>query len=133
MPFRTSHQKRQHFAVLAQDEPLVVGRSRAFDSTYLSADADYMKVLDEGTVVAVDSTTSKYVPYSAGASYGTGSDTPVGITTQPYDMTYGYRDIAPAVMAVLLEDYCQIYGSGRGSINSTVKTALPLIIWKNIS
>lgn len=133
MPFRTSHQKRQHFSVLAQDEPLVVGRSRNFDSSYLAIDADYMYVLDEGVVVAVDSTTSKYVPYSAGASYGTGSDTPVGITTQHYDMTYGAKAIAPAINAVLLEDYCQIYGSGRGSIDSTVKTALPLIMWKNIS
>jgi hypothetical protein len=131
MPFRTSHEKRQHFSVLAQDQPLVQTTNREFDRSYLAIDADYMYVLDEGVVVAVDSTTSKYVPYSAGASYGTGSDTAVGITTMHYDMTYGAKFIAPAIQAVLLEDYCQIYGSGRGSISAAVKTALPLLMWRS--
>ena len=133
MPFRTSHQKRQHFDVLAEAQPLSIERSRVFDSSYLAIDADYMYVLDEGTVVAVDSTTSKYVPYSLGASYGTGSDTPVGVTITHYDMTYGAQAIAPAVHATLLEDYCQIYGGAKGTISAAVKTALPLIMWRNIS
>ena len=130
MPFRTSHQKRQHFAVLAQAEPNTLGKSRMFDSTYLAEDADYMKVLDEGTVVAVDSTTGKYVPYSLGASYGTGSDTPVGVVTQHYDMTYGAKAIAPTIEAVLLEDYCVIFGGAKGTITDAVKTALNNIMWK---
>jgi len=130
MPYRTSHTKRQHFDVLAEGSPNLVGYSRMFDSTYLAIDADYMYVLDEGVVVAVDSTTNKYVPYSLGASYGTGSDTAVGVTTTHYDMTFGATAIAPTVHAVLLEDYCTIFGGAKGTISAAVKTALNNIMWK---
>ena len=130
MPYRTSHSKRQHFDVLADGSHILLGNSRMFDSTYLVADADSMKVLDEGVVLAVDSTTSKYVPYSLGASYGTGSGTPVCITTTHYDMTYGACPVTGVTHAVLLEDYCVIYGGAKGTISAAVKTALPNILWK---
>ena len=115
--------------VLADTSVKSVGKSRMFDSAYLSADANYEKWLYPGTPLAVHSTTAKYVPYSAAASYGTGSDTPVVVTTEPYDMTYGACAVTGIWSGKLIQDNCQLFGGALGTIPAAVKSALTNIEW----
>jgi hypothetical protein len=105
------------------------GKSRLFDRTYLVDDSNNERWVYEGLVVAVDSTSSKYVPYSSTASYGTGSDTAVGVLVERYNLTLGDKAVAPAWHANMVEDYCYIFGAALGSIPAAVKTSLDDIEW----
>jgi hypothetical protein len=128
MPFRTSRTHRKVYEVL-RDLHFSKHNSRLFDSSYIAANPYQEKLLYPGMVVAVDSATSKYVPYSVGASYGTGSDTAVGLLVEPHDVTMGDKIVAPVWHAVVKESYCFLYGSALGSVTSGVKTALANIQW----
>lgn len=128
MPYRTSRTKRQHLDPLVNDHYLV-GDSRMFDSTYLAADSNGDKYLYAGCVLAVDSSTSKYVPYNVSASYGTGSDTAICVTKDMYDMTLGAKAVTGVVHGQLIEERCYIFGGATGTITSAVKTALKNIMW----
>lgn len=129
MPVRPSYTRRQHYDVLGIGPHTRDPNNRMFDSTYLSADANNEKWLYAGTALAVDSSTSKYVPYSATAAYGTGSDTPVGFTETPYDMTLGDVAVQVVVSGAMKEDYCLVFGGALGTVPSGVKTTLSNLIW----
>lgn len=128
MPFRTSRTHRQVYNVL-RDLHFSKHSSRFLDSSYIAADTYSNKYAYPGMIVALDSSTSKYVPYSSGASYGTGSDTAVGVLTEFHDVTYGDKLIAPVWHAILKENYCFAYGGVLGTVSAAVKSALDDIEW----
>jgi hypothetical protein len=100
------------------------------DSSYIAADGTTaLKYVYPGLVVAVDSTTGKYVPYSSGASYGTGSDTAVGVMDEFLDVTQGDEAITPIWHGKLIEVYCYVYGMAAGTISAGIKTSLDDIEW----
>lgn len=73
-----------------------------------------------------------YVPYSATAAYGAGSDTAVGVLGQLVDLTWNSEAVAPVVHAKLIEAHCYIYGETQASsqtISATIKGHLDQIVW----
>jgi len=128
MPFRTERTHRQVYDVL-RDNHFSVHKSRVFDSSYIAADTYQNKYLYPGMILAKDSSTNKYVPYNAAASYGTGSNTAVGVLVDFWDMTYGDKIVAPVWHAAVREDYCFVYGGALGTVPAAVKTALDDIEW----
>lgn len=130
MPFRSTRSHRKVYEVI-RDQHFSQHKSRFFDSSYIAANAYSEKFIYPGMVVALDSSTDKYVPYSAAASYGTGSDSAVGVFAieGAIDVTYGDKMIAPVWHAVLVESKCFLYGGALGTIPAAVKTALDDIQW----
>jgi len=129
MAFRTTRKHRQPLTVL-RDNHFSLRESREFDaSTYIAENSYHEKWVYAGIVVAKDSSTNKYVPYNASAAYGTGSDTPVGVLHETYDMTYGNRLVAPVWHGVFIESRCFVYGGAVGTVPAAVKTALDDITW----
>jgi len=129
MPYLTSRDRRpilnarvgHHFDRLI---------SRWFDSSYIAADGDTgQKYVYPNMPIAVDSATGKYVPYSLGASYGAGSDDPVGVMDEYLDVTQGDEGVTPVWHGKLLEAHCYIYGAAYGNITDAVKTVLDDITW----
>lgn len=129
MPYLTSRSRRpiheikfgHHFDRL---------KSRWLDSSYIAADGTTaLKYVYPGLVVAVDSTTGKYVPYSSGASYGTGSDTAVAVMDEFLDVTQGDEAITPIWHGKLIEQYCYVYGAAASNIPAAVKTSLAEVEW----
>lgn len=129
MPIRTTRRHRQPLTVL-RDNHFSQLTSRDFDAgTYIADDSYSEKWVYAGIIVALDSTSSKYVPYSVGASYGTGSDTAVGVLHETYEMTYDDRLVAPVWHGVCIESRCFIYGGAVGTVSNAVKSALDDIEW----
>lgn len=71
----------------------------------------------------------KYVPYSEAASYGTGSDTAVGVLDTFEILTLGDEAIDPISHGTLIEAHCYVYGEDLGNIPAGVKSALANIQW----
>ncbi len=103
--------------------------SNFLDATYIAADANLQKLVQPGMVLARDATTNKYVPYSAGASYGSGSSTAVAMLDEYLDITMGEVAITPIWHGKLKEAFCYVYGSAMGTIPAAVKTALDDVEW----
>lgn len=129
MPFRSSRSALRPELNILRDMHYSPLKSRMFDRTYLADDSNNERWAYEGLVVAVDSSTSKYVPYSSTASYGTGRDTAIGVLVERYNMTLGDKPVAPTWHAIVVEDYCYVQGAALGSIPAAVKTALDDIEW----
>jgi hypothetical protein len=128
MPHYTSITHRPDYDVL-RDNHYSTLKSRMLDSSYIAADQYGIKTVYAGMIVAVDSSTSKYVPYSAGASYGTGSDTAVGVLKERYNVTWTDVPVAPFWHGTAIEEFCFVYGGALGTVPSAVKTALDDIEW----
>lgn len=128
MPIRTSRTHRQARTVL-RDNHFSKLASRFLDRSYIATNAYQEKWIWAGMVMAVDSGSGKYVPYSLGASYGTGSDTAVGILHEDYDFTYDEYMVEPVWHGVLIEAHCFIYGGAVGTVSNAVKTSLDDIAW----
>lgn len=71
-----------------------------------------------------------YVPWSASAAYGTGSDTAVGIMDVWHDATVTDWQIAPVYHGQAYEKRCYCGGGPLGSIPASVKTDLSDITWR---
>jgi len=99
------------------------------DATYIAADVYQNKFVYPGMIMARDNSTSYYVPYSASASYGTYSDTAVGVLHEFYDLTYDSRIVEPVWHGVLIESKCFVYGGPLGTVPAAVKTSLDDIVW----
>ena len=128
MPFRSTRTRMVHLNPLATQH-YDTYESRMFDRTYLVDDANGDRWLYAGCVIAIDHPAGTFVPYSATASYGAGSDVPVAVTKEPYDMTLGAKVVTGVFHARLVEQYCYVFGATRGAIPAAVKTALTLISW----
>jgi hypothetical protein len=71
-----------------------------------------------------------YVPYSSAATYGTGSDTAVGILAEPHDATLTDWPVAPVNFAQAYEKRCYVPGGKIGDIATAIKTDLSKIEWR---
>lgn len=103
--------------------------SNWLDSSYFATDSAGQKYAYPGMIVAKDTDTGKYVPYSGTASYGTGSDTAVGVLDTFEDVTLEDVAIAPIFHGSIVERYCHAYGGDLGTVAAGVKTALTDIKW----
>lgn len=129
MPHITSITHRNDYNVL-RDNHYSTLKSRMFDSSYIVADQYGIKTIYAGLVVAVDSSSSKYVPYHATpGTYGTGCDTAIGVLKERYDLTFADKAVAPVWHATLVEEWCYQYGGAIGTIAAAVKASLDDIEW----
>lgn len=99
-----------------------------FNGSYIPANDNGDKYVYPGMILA--SSGSYYVPYNVSASYGTGSDTAVGILNEFWDVTLFNRMISPVTEGTFYEKYCYEFGGTFGSIRAAVKTSLSHIQWK---
>lgn len=104
-------------------------KSRYLDATYFDGLAleGGQLLVRPGLVVAIDSATGKYVPYSETGSYGVGSDAAVGLMDTLENLSLGDVMIDPLVHGAVVEARCYVLG-GTG-IPAAVKTALSDINW----
>lgn len=130
MPFRTARTHR-HIYNVVRDLHLSQDSSKPFYSSYIALNAYQERLLYPGMIVAESyiSGCYYYVPYSAAASYGTGSDTAIGLLWHFHDITYGDKMIAPTWHAIAREELCFVYGGALGTVPAAVKTALDDIHW----
>lgn len=111
-------------------EGSLIAESRMFESSYIGIDpARNSKIVWEGMILAINTTTSKYVPYNAAASYGAGSDTAAGVLGQRYDVSLGDVPVAPYYQAFLKEERCYVFGGAMGTVPGAVKTTLARCRW----
>lgn len=80
-----------------------------------------------GLVVAQSG--EKYVPYSPQGFAGPGSDVPIGILYEPYDMYSGSAVATPLKKGTVFERHCYVHGQLLGQISEKVKKALPGVEW----
>ena len=99
------------------------------DSYFVADSRTAQKYVRPGLIVAVDTDTNKYVPYNVSASYGTGSDTAVGILDTFEILTLGEVAVAPLYHGKVIEAHCYIFGGALGTITAAVKSDLPDIHW----
>jgi len=110
-----------------RDNHFYKSTSRPFQATYVPLE-DGVRYVYPGMVLAESG--GKFVPYSASASYGVGSDVPVGVLVDFYDMTLTDYPVDAVVHGTLVENYCYVFGSPQlGNIPAAVKTALKQISW----
>lgn len=129
LAIRTTRRHRKPLQVL-RDNHFSQREDREFDgSSYIELNSYQERMVFAGMIVALSSVNSKYVPFSEGASYGTGSDTAVGILHEDYDMTYVNRIVAPVWHGILIEERCYVYGGAVGTVPSAVKTSLDDVQW----
>lgn len=108
-----------------------------FEETYFPVDAQGNRYIDPGLVIAaaVVSTDVTYgdvvkaVPYEPGASYGTGSDTPIGLLDIRLNATLQAEAVAALYHGQVRQRNCYVLGVAKGTISATVKAALPDIDW----
>jgi len=101
-----------------------------FDESVITADSDGHKYLYPGMVLAETSDGVNYVPYSLGASYGTYSDTAIGMLNEFTDLSLLPKMVSPVTEGTFIEAYCYIYGGTLGTISAAVKSSLSHIQWK---
>ncbi len=104
-------------------------QSNWFDRTYIPDDTAGQRYVRPGMVVAVDTDTNKYVPYNSGASYGTGSDTAVGVLDTFEILTLGDTATEPVYHGKIIEAHAYVFGTALGTISAGVKTDIPYIEW----
>lgn len=113
--------------VVADRAHVLRQKSRFFNNTYILENARGQKYVRPGMVLAVSD--NKYVPYSVGASYGTGSNTAVAVLDEFMDLTLGDIGIDPIAHAKLIEAHCYAFGVALGTISAAIKTDLALVEW----
>ena len=73
-----------------------------------------------------------YVPYSATAAYGTGSDTADGILREGVNLTQPFnRTVAPVKTGEAYTSACYAAGGAMGDISAAIKTDLTGITWRD--
>ena len=117
--------------VLVNREHKTPGPSRILEDAYFIAD-DYQQVkVKPGLIMAINSTSNKYVPWNSAAAYGPGSDTAVSLLDVFVDLTYGEVEVSGVTHATAVEDRCYVWGGNMGTVPAAVKTDLALIQWRS--
>lgn len=108
------------------------GPSRMLEDAYFNTD-DYNQVrVKPGLIMAINTTSNKYVPWNTAASYGPGSDTAVSLLDVFVDLTYGEVAVSGVTHAHAIEARCYVWGVADGTaIPAAVKTDLKLIEWRS--
>lgn len=125
--------RRSFLAILGVGDNFVSRRiSNWLDSSKFVAGDNGQKEVMPGLIVARNTSTYKWVPYNASASYGPGSDgtnSVLGVMDTFEDVSWGDQAIAPVFHGKVIERHCYVFGQPLDSVTSTVKTALPDIEW----
>ena len=125
-----SRWREEYPSPVAEMDHLMHKKSGFLVRSYFNEDQFGQIIVRPGMVLALESFTNKYVPYSAVNAYGHGSSTPVGVLQDPQDCTYDEPAITVIIHGKLTEAHCYVYGTTmRGNIPDAVKTALTLIEW----
>ena len=128
--------------VLASTDRLGIADSYIYEKAYATLTGeDGASWVREGLVVAITTVAGKkkYAPYMSDASYGTGSDTPVGILHQrvslslnhPFSTDKADRIVEPIYSGEVNSDYIYTQEDGMGAVPAAVKAALPLIYFRS--
>lgn len=122
---------REEFSsVVADESHLLHLKDNFLEKSYFSENAEGEIIVRAGLILAQETNTKKYTPYSATVSYGPGSDTAVGVLQDPQNATYEEPVVAPIVHGKLIEAHAYVYGATtKGSIPDAVKTDLDDIHW----
>lgn len=83
-----------------------------------------------GLIVALNSATSKYVPWVTDARHGAGSDTAVGVLNEYLVLTEYDRMCSPLYKGELTQANCYTEDGDEGVIAAGIKTSLTMIAWK---
>ena len=125
--------RRSFLAILAVGDNFVSRRASNFlDSSYFVAGDNGQKEVYPGLIVAQNTDTKKWVPYSATASYGAGSDgtsSVLGVMDTFNDVTWGDQTIAPIYHGKVIKRHCYVFGQDLDSVSAAVKSALPDVEW----
>lgn len=107
--------------------------SKMFDKAYaqLTFPAGTLnKYTMPGLILALNSVTSKYVPWRADAAYGAGSDTAVGFLNEKLVLSEWDRFCTPIYDAQVIEANMYTDAGVLGTVPAAVKTDLPEIGWR---
>lgn len=100
-----------------------IGASLPFDRSYISANTYGDRFQYPGMLVSFNADKTKYVPWSAAASYGTYSSYLEGILYTLYEHTFQEQVVAPATRAAVVVANCYVYGGTLGDIPMTARSA----------
>lgn len=106
------------------------GPSRMLEDAYFIADTYGNIRVKPGLIMALNSTSNKYVPWNTSAAYGPGSDTAASLLDVFVDLTYGEEPVSGVTQAHAIEAHCYVWGGDMGTVPAAVKTALKLIEWR---
>jgi len=131
MPYQTSWQNRENFRpILASQTGVQKLIGLEFAAVYWPADANNVKEVPPGIIIAQNTTLNQFVPYNAAAAYGAGSDTAVGVFADDFiDVTQGNYGMTPVYHGEIIEENCRVLGTALGTVPAAVKTALADIHW----
>lgn len=121
-----------HRAILEvlADEHFSLGPSKVLQVySTVPLDSNCQRYMYPGMIVAQNSAGTYYVPYNAGAAYGAGSDTAVGVLREFWNCTLGDPIIEPIHHGKLIEAHCFVLGGAVGTVPAGVKTSLADIQW----
>ncbi len=126
-------QKRSFLAILGVGDNFVSRRnSNHLDSSHFAAASNGVVEVYPGLIVAKNTSTYKWVPYSVSAAYGPGSDgsgSVLGVMDEYRDLTLGDQRIAPVFHGKVIERHCYVFGQDLDSVTAAVKSALPDVEW----
>ena len=125
--------RRSFLAILGVGDNFVSRRgSNWLDSSYFVAGDNGQKEVYPGLIVAKNTSTYKWVPYNASASYGPGSDgtnSVLGVLDTFEDVSWGDQAVAPVFHGKVIERHCYVFGQDLDSVTAAVKSALADIEW----
>lgn len=125
--------RRSFLAILGVGDNIISRRASAWlESSYFSLGTNGQKEVYPGLIVAQNTASYKWCPYSAAASYGPGTDgtnSVLGVMDTFEDVSWGDQAIAPVFHGKVIERHCYVLGDDLGTISSTIKTKLPDIEW----
>jgi len=131
MPYQVDWQSRENIReVIASQTGLQKLIGLEFAAAYWPEDANGIKEVRPGLIVAKNTNLNQFVPYSLAASYGTGSDTAVGVFADDFiDVTHGNYGMTPVYHGEIIEDDCYVLGGTLGTVSAAIKTSLADIHW----
>ena len=131
MPYQTDWQARENIReVIANQTGIMKLIGLEFAAAYWPEDANGVKEVRPGLIIAKNTDLGQFVPYNSSAAYGTGSDTAVGVFADDFiDVTHGNYGMTPVYHGEIIEDNCYELGGSLGSVSSTIKGHLADIHW----
>ena len=98
-----------------------------FSATYGAISTELnQRIVYEGILVARRTDTNQFVPFSAAASYGVGSDTSVGVLDERLDVTHFDQPCSPIYHGELHSRFMYIFGEALDSANLATQIASDL-------
>ena len=125
-----TYNREEIVEVIADRTHIIREESNWLDKSYFTEDAQGEILVRPGLILARNSTTNEYIPYSSGNHYGPGSNTAVAVLDDIQNATYDKPHIAPVSHGRVIEANCYVYGATyTQTVPAAVKTALQQIVW----